>query len=165
MEVKIKLEELFVEEGMTTEEAIKKAVIDEIVNRIDNTQKEQIMKESVQLVVNKIMDEKVKNFIETTINDLLHNEYQIITQWGERKEKTSFQKELIKTFTAQMVYKNVSRYESENNFFTNTINKIIEDNVKKFQSEFNSIIDSEILKKAYEYAVEKIKISLKIGGK
>lgn len=116
--------------------------------------------------VNVIISDKVKeaanNILPTLIEELVDKEYQVVDRYGDRKGSTTMRKELISTLTSQMVYKKCI-YNRDKNFFTERIDEIVSGQMEEFKKMFDSKVDEEFTKEAFEYAIIKMKQKFKMA--
>jgi len=98
------------------------------------------------------------------INDVLTTEYQPVSQYGDKKEKTTFRAELVRTITTELVYK-PTRYEQDKNMFTKTIDGVMAEKLKELSIELKTQITTDFAKKALEESVKTLKKSLGLEAK
>lgn len=163
MKIEIDLNNMFTDDdGNPTEsiqESIKRQVVEVISKKIEAGITRQI-----DVEVEKQITTTLKNIADTLLpklaEDMINAEYKTVDMWGSMtKSTTTFRAELVKLITSSMVYKKCN-YKSDENAFTKTVDAVIEENIKKFQSEFNKIVTDEFRKDALAYAIDTLKKKL-----
>lgn len=170
MKIEIDLQDILGDEYGDMEslaQSIERQVIDNITNTLSSTLSKKIIS-NIGDSVTEMIDGEVKNaaaLVGKELTDgLIDYEYTPIDGYGRRSEKTTMRNEFIKSLTSQMIYKS-ARYESDKSSFTKSVDVILAQELKKFQEEYNSILDETFTKEAFEYAVFKMKEKLKLGEK
>ena len=93
------------------------------------------------------------------IASVLDDEFQPVDRYGDRSEKTTFRKELIKKINSEMQYKN-ARYDSDKNIFTRAVDGFMEEHPKTFREEFKKAIDAQYTNAVMVQAAEQLKRKL-----
>ena len=141
-------------------ESIHRQVVDNLTDRISKG----VLKKVDESIGN-LIDKKVEEFAEKQLPDLFKSvidaEYDIVDSWGSIKETTTMRKKLINTLTSQMVYKKCN-YESDKNYFTKNVDAVLAVQTAEFQKNFDNKITEVFTKEAFEYAIIKMKQTLKI---
>lgn len=162
MKIEIDLKDILFDENYgpeTMQESIKRQVIANIEAKIVKDIDKRIDQD-----VSKAIDEQIKKSLDeirpSLITEILDAEYVSIDRYGDRSKKpTTFRKQLIKAVNENMVYKN-SGYSSERNNFTNSVNAVLEEQVKLFKKQFDEIINKEYVAETKAYAVKVLKEKL-----
>jgi hypothetical protein len=92
----------------------------------------------------------------TFISELMDAEYEKRARYGEREGKTTFRNEMIKTITEQMVYSPKSS-SYDDNYFTKAVRSVLETEIKRFQTEFNSIVTKEFTKNTVDLVTSELR--------
>lgn len=170
MKIEIDLEDILGDEygdSETLSESIRRQVIDNLTHTLSNTLSKKIIT-NIEDSVTEMIDGEVKNaaaLVGKELTDgMIDFEYTPIDGYGRKSEKTTTRNEFIKNLTSQMVYKG-TRYESDKSSFTKSVDSILEQELKKFKEQYNSIINETFTKEAFEYASFKMREKLKLGEK
>ncbi len=168
MKIEVDLSELLFDEDYgpeTLNDSVRRQVVESIKREYTEKVKKQVDKEVTE-EINKIIVSQVAEMAPQIIKDILDCEYHVVNTWGERqKETTSFRNELIKELKSQMVYKK-DRYNSDKNLFTESIDKVICENLKVFEKEYTKNVDCNLRKEAFRYAVATLneKLDLRLSN-
>lgn len=156
MKIEIDLATLFCtdEADCTTEEAIKREIIDRLTGdmrkrlfaRVDDELARAIQHE-IKTVVEKEMP--------SLISDIMNATYTPVSNYGQRGEPTTFRAELIKAVGEQMKYA-PKHYGSDENAFTRAVKAVVEEQTRAFRADFVARIDADFRKDALTYAVAEL---------
>ena len=72
--------------------------------------------------------------------------------------------EFAKELQNQMVYKKCS-YDSDKNTYTKLVDNTVNELTKQWKADFDKYIKQEVLKEAYDYAIEKIARAFNVAKK
>ena len=105
---------------------------------------------------------------QTKIPELLEQaltaKYETKDRWGGKGQETSFMEEFVKELQNQMVYKKCS-YDSDKNTYTKLVDNTVNELTKQWKTDFDKYIKEEVLKEAYDYAIEKIARAFHVAKK
>jgi len=164
MKVEIDLNEILGDEtgAETLNESIKRQLLESLKSEFLRTHLT-VVEETIQKTIAEIIESEGKKLLPQLINDLVDKEYTVVGKWGDKDETTTFRKQLLKTLSEKMVYKERNAYGSRNsNYFTETVDNIIDENLKEFKKDFNKLVDEKYKEETINYAVNKLKKSLNI---
>jgi len=162
MKIEIDLKDILLDEDYGPE-SMQDSIRRQVIANIEKTVVSGIGKK-IDIEIAKAIDDKIKKSLDeimpSLINEIIDAEYFPVSNYGDRaKEPTTFRKQLIKCVTENMVYKN-SGYSSDRNAFTNAVNAVLDEKIKMFQKEFNSLVDKEYVEKTKEFAAKTLKEKL-----
>src|SRR6186713_1064918 len=138
MKIEINLLEIMHEDGETVKEAIYRQVTEQLLEWTKKDVAEQV-KSCINREVGKIVAAAVAEETPKLVQGVLDAEFTPTSQWGYKSEPTTFRKELLKSFTEQMVYK-VDDCGRVTNTYSRAVKEIIDGQVATFKKEFNSLI-------------------------
>ena len=162
MKIEVDLGDIFCDEDGNAEESIKDSVERQVVARLTKTIEAGIGKQidaEVSRVISEVLQKKAEELLPALADDMINAEYRTVGQFGRMGDLTTFRKELLKVITEQMVYKR-EKYDRDRNVFSKTVEAVIEENTKAFQSEFNKIVTHKFRDEALAYAVNSLKKTL-----
>lgn len=168
MEIKIDLKELLIEE-YDDERTLAEKLKDEIVSYSSSEIIREVKKEVLTLVKEEVL--KAKEDIVTEASDkiveelllAIDSEYEIINQWGDVQGKSTLRKRFVEMVKHQLEYTPRS-FSSDRNYFTRSIDELIETEVRKFKKEYNSLVDDKFIEEAMEHATRKLRQRLQIDN-
>ncbi len=164
MEIKIDLKDILQDEFGSIEslgESIQRQCVDALKSKLQEGVKKQIDCE-ISKVIREQIEQAIKTQMPTIVNDLLNTEYVKVDKWGSRSStSTTFRKELVSAISEELVYKK-KQYQSDQSFFTNAVNDVVETKVAEFKKEYNRLVDEIFCKECFDYAVSKLKQKLMI---
>jgi len=157
MEIKIDLNDLLGEEFGSMEN-LAKSIEHQVITTLTKELAKGI-KSRIDETIAEIIHSKVKDFAESKMPELfeeiIDKPYEIVDSYGSKKGITTMRNQLIKTLTEQMVYKPCS-YNSEKNYFTKNIDKIVAEYTDAFKKDFNAKVNKDIVSEAFAYAYDKL---------
>lgn len=105
---------------------------------------------------------------QTKIPELLEQaitaKYETKDRWGGKGQETSFMQEFVKEIQNQMVYKTCS-FDSDKNTYTKLVDNTVNELTKQWKADFDKHVKQEVLKEAYDYAIEKIARAFNVAKK
>jgi hypothetical protein len=160
MKIEIDLNDILGDEygAETLQESVRRQVIQNLTEQVSKGVKNKIDVE-VSKVISETLQESIKAQMPALIDDLINTEYQPVTFYGDRKAKTTFRTELIKSIMEQMTYKRES-YSDKENLFTKSVNAVISDQMKIIAADYKKTVDEFIGKQAFELAITTLKTKL-----
>lgn len=164
MKIEIDLNEILGDESgvETLADSVRRQVTDKLAREIKENIGKQIDRELSQTINDTIKEQLIK-FMPDTIAELMNAEYVCVDRYGDRqKTPTTFRKELVKAIHEQMVYKKTS-YQNDANAFTKAVDSVVEENVKDFKNNFNTLVSNLFTQQCFDYA--KTELAKKLGVK
>ncbi|MDQ5884497.1 MAG: hypothetical protein QG556_837 [Pseudomonadota bacterium] len=164
MKIEIDLNEILGDESgvETLADSVRRQVTNKLAREIKENIGNQIDRELSQ-AINGTIKEQLLKFMPDTIAELMNTEYVCVDRYGDRqKTPTTFRKELVKAIHEQMVYKKTN-YQSDMNYFSKAVDSTIEENVKDFKNNFNTLVSKEFTQQCFDYA--KTELAKKLGVK
>ena len=165
MKIEVDLNDIFCDEEGNPSESLQQSVERQVVESMTRKLEKGIGKqvdEAVAAVISKKLQELADTLLPKLAEDMLNAEYTVVDNYGNRaKEPTTFKKELVKIISTKLKYE-ATRYDSDKNVFTKTVDNVIESNMKLFQSEYNKLVTDGFTKDALTYAVMELKKKLGI---
>lgn len=157
MKVEIDLQDILGDEYGDMEslsDSIQRQVKEAIENRIAKGIMQRVNDE-----VDKIIQLKIGEYVETQLPSLfaeiIDAKYTVRDKWGSNARETSMRQELLSTLLSQMEYKKTN-YDSEKNYFTRNVDAVLSDCMKNFKDKFDTKVNDEVVKEAFDYAVHKL---------
>jgi hypothetical protein len=152
MKIDVDLAEIF-DEGENVDDSIKERIIQTITNRI-YSKIERDVSGAINEIVKSGTRERVDQFLEELIPNLMDYEYQETERYGVTQgTKTTVKREILRILQEQCVYKEArSGYSSDNNTFTKAMQNIIEKQMSTFKPMFDKELNAVFVKEAMAYA-------------
>lgn len=147
----------------TIERQLREGIIHEIKERYLKGFKEELYTQTL-LQIKEECKTEIQKHIPELIQQALTTKYETRDKWGGRTKETSFMEEFVKELTGQMVYVK-KNYDSDKNMFTKLVDGTIEQLTKQWKSDFDQHIKNEVLKEAYDYALEKVSRAFHVAKK
>ena len=151
----------------TTIESVKRQLKSGIIAEI----KDQYLKEFKQQLFNELLSDikcqclhEAQTKIPQLLEQALTAKYETKDRWGGNGQETSFMEEFAKELQNQMVYKKCS-YDSDKNTYTKLVDNTVNELTKQWKADFDKYIKQEVLKEAYDYAIEKIARAFNVAKK
>lgn len=163
MKIEIDLNDIMGDESgvETLADSVRRQVIEKLSREVKEGIGRKIDSELSQ-VIGSTIRQAMESLMPSTIENLMEAEYKPVDRYGDRcKENTTFRKELVKTIHEQMVYKKTN-YDSDKNAFTKAVDAVIAENVKHFQTEFNTLVNSQFTHSCFVYAQTELQKKLGI---
>jgi hypothetical protein len=163
MEIKIDLHDIFQSEdgdAETLAESIKRQVTDQLIKRYASGITQQI-EEHISETISGMIRDAVKDKMPALITEIMDAEYMQVDRYGSRKGPTSFRAEMIRTIHEEMQYKPDSN-SYHKNAYTKTVETLVADMLKTFQTDFNKKVESTFTAAAMEHASHALKKKLGI---
>lgn len=163
MEIKINLNDILGDEyggAETLQESIRRQVIDGVSAAIGKDVKRTI-DEKVGQTIQAGIDEFLKGEMPKLFANIVDSTYVPVDSYGRKGDTTSFRSELVKSITANMVYKKAN-YDSDKNCFTRAVDDTAKELLADFKTSFNKKVDADFTQLAMDYATQKIKERLGI---
>ena len=151
----------------TTMESVKRQLKSGIIEEI----KSQYLAEFKKTLFNEALSDikcqclhEAKTKIPELLEQALTAKYETKDRWGGKGQETSFMEEFVKELQNQMVYKKCS-YDSDKNTYTKLVDNTVNELTKQWKADFDKYIKQEVLKEAYDYAIEKIARAFNVAKK
>lgn len=164
MKIEVDLEDIFRDDEGNPEESMQESIKRQVIEVLSakfakglNAQIDAQVSEVIGTKLKEVADELLPRLAA----DMIDAEYQPYSRYGEREEKTTFRKQLVKVVSSSLVYKR-EQYSSDTNVFTKTVDAVIAENMKAFQAEFNKLVTDKFRAEALAYAVASLKKALGI---
>ena len=142
----------------TTTDCVKRQLKSKIVEEI----KSQYLAEFKKILFNELLSDikcqclhEAKTKIPELLEQALTAKYETKDRWGGKGQETSFMEEFVKELQNQMVYKKCS-YDSDKNTYTKLVDNTVNELTKQWKADFDKYIKEEVIKEAYDYAIQKI---------
>jgi len=167
MKIEVDLNDIFCDEDGEPCESIQQSVERQVVALLTKKLEAGIGKQidsEVSRVISTKLQDVADEMLPRLAEDMINAEYHPVSTYGDRKEPTTFRKELVKMVSEKLVYKK-AHYSSDENVFTQTVNAVISENIKAFQAEFNKLVTDKFRDEAIAYAVDKLRKTLGITDK
>lgn len=151
MKIEINLNDVFEdEEGNEVQVSIKQQILENVTDRLFTTVSKQL-----ELQLNKVLNEKLTAAVDAKLAEilpgLLDHEFTEVSSWGEKKGTYTVKSRMLAHIDKEFTYKNTgSSYDK--NMLTKTVDQIIETRLIAFKSEYDKIIDRDLVAKALDYA-------------
>ena len=143
------------------EETIRDEVINQISEALTTSMRKQannaltrMLDENLNAVVKEKVSEVIDMHMETVFED--------VDEYGRKGKNDSLRNRIAGIIQSQCVFRKAN-YRSEENAFTQAIQSVVEKEVAKFKSEFNSLVTKSVIEQSMEMAVSKLKESLGIA--
>lgn len=149
MKIEVNLEDIFCEDGCSTEESISKAIVESLCSRLDLPQIKNIVETKLLISTKKIVDDEVKRFSETFLSNVIDQEIVETSSWGEVKSRHTIRERLMEQLSKQCEFKE-SSWSSDENVFTKEMKKIISSQFKEFEKEWRKQVDYKFMDKCLE---------------
>lgn len=160
MKIEVNLSGIFADEdGNEVNDTIKQEIITEVTDKIYAGMQNE-MKKTVNEILTKGIQERLKSHLDELIPQLMDYEFVETTSWGETKEKWTVKNRLLNAMEKMCVFKDEGRYDSNNNAFTNSVKKQVEEKFKSFAQDYNKMVDAEFTKQALQHASKKLSEAL-----
>ena len=134
---------------------------DEVIEQISNALLLNLRKTVTEQVTNIIQEQLVQQ-VEFVISDLvnlhLDTEITVTDRYGSKEESYTIRNKIASLVAGQLVYKK-SNYSSDRNAFTSAVDELVNRELKKFQTEFNSMVTKDLLKLCLDEATTKLKLA------
>lgn len=164
MKIEIDLKDILGDEFGNAEslaESIQRQVVEQLKTEMSKGITKQI-NEEISHIMQKRLAVEIDLIMPKFIREVMDAEYEPVSSYGQRSEKTSFRKEMIKTITSQMVYKNTN-YDSDKNAFTKSVDSVMREQLQKFQTDYNKHVDTEFTKQTVEIVTKSLREKFKIN--
>ena len=102
----------------------------------------------------------VKETLSEKIDALLDTEFQPVSDYYEKKPKTTLRNQIIGQIKGELLYK-VMNWDNDRNKFTAAVEKILRENIAEFTKEQKKSIDEKFLKLCTEEAMKNLSKVLK----
>lgn len=110
---------------------------------------------------NECLANTVAEVVEEAIAIHIDHEFTDLDQYGRPGKTASVRARIADYIQSQCTFKNTT-YASDMNAFTRVVKEIVESEVKKFKSEFNSLVTKQVVEQSANEALAKLKLSLGI---
>jgi hypothetical protein len=157
MKIEINLNDIMGDEYGDVEslaESIRRQITKSLSEKISEGIKKRV-EEEVEKILEIEIKQVAKKKCEEITNSLIDEEYTPTDNYGRIKEKTTMRNQFIKTLVDEMQYKRTG-YDSEKNYFTRAVDDLTKQELSKFQKEYTSIVNQNLLSEAMEYALKKL---------
>ncbi|MDY0301489.1 MAG: hypothetical protein RBQ99_07900 [Trichlorobacter sp.] len=134
---------------------------DEVIEQISNAlllRLRETVTEQVTNIIQEQLAQQVKFVISDLVNLHLDTEITVTDRYGSKEESYTIRNKIASLIAGQLVYKK-SNYSSERNAFTGAIDELVNRELKKFQTEFNSMVTKDLLKLCLDEATTKLKLA------
>ena len=134
---------------------------DEVINEVSNALLRNMQKTiTVQVadVIEKQLAEAVNVVMTNLVNLHLDSEITVTDRYGNKEESYTIRNKIASLIAGQLEYKK-SNYSSDRNAFTGAVDELINRELKKFQTEFNSMVTKDLLKLCLDEATTKLKLA------
>lgn len=159
MKIEIDLQNILYDEAGGTEETLAECIRRQVVEHIAAFARKGVEKQISEQVA-KVLDEELRKAVTvqmpSLVADLLDHPYTPISQFGGKGPTTTFRAELLKSITAQMVYK-PSAYESDRTAFTKAVDSVVGAHLNNFKLAFIKEVDAKFLAESMAYATERLR--------
>lgn len=157
MKFEIDLNEILGDEERqeTMQDSIRRQVVEQLTKEVAKGIKNKI-NEEVTTVINDTLKSAIQEQLPGLMNDLLNAEYEPVSTYGQKQPKTTLKEQLVKVVQDNMVYKKQGSYRNDNNAFTNAVDSVLEELVRKMKYDFDKQICDLYTKEAFAYATTKM---------
>ena len=134
---------------------------DEVIEQISNALLLNLRKTVAEQVTNIIQEQlvqQVKFVISDLVNLHLDTEITVTDRYGSKEESYTIRNKIASLVAGQLVYKK-SNYSSDRNAFTSAVDELVNSELKKFQTAFNSMVTKDLLKLCLDEATTKLKLA------
>ena len=142
------------------ESTIREEVISQMVFALKKNMRDTI-NNSVEAEMSKAMPELVKEKVAGIVEIHLDTEFIPCDRHGREEKPTTIRKNIADIIQEQCIFKKTG-YNSDNNCFTKAILSTVESELKKFKSEFMSLINTKVVSQCADEALKKLKAALGI---
>ena len=147
-------------EMLGDETTIRDEVIEQVSNVLIRTFKEKVSN-AVDVILSEEVSKVGAEIIGQIVNAHLDTVITPTNRYGEQEQPYTLRNKIAQITAAQCVYKK-ARYDSDKNAFSIAVDNVIEEELRKFQKEFNSIITKQILEQTMEQGVQRLREAFKI---
>ena len=112
-------------------------------------------------MLNECLAKTVSEVVAQAIAIHVDNEFTDVDQYGRPNKTASVRARIADYIQSQCTFKNTI-YASDMNAFTRAVKETVEAEVKKFKSEFNSLVTKQVVEQSMEMAVNTLRSSLGI---
>ena len=134
---------------------------DEVIEQISNAlllRLRETVTEQVTNIIQEQLTQQVKFVISDLVNLHLDTEITVTDRYGSKEESYTIRNKIASLVAGQLVYKK-SNYSSDRNAFTSAVDELVNRELKKFQTEFNSMVTKDLLKLCLDEATTKLKLA------
>lgn len=134
---------------------------DEVIEQISNAlliRLRKTVEEQVITIIQEQLVQQVQLIMADLVNLHLDSEITVTDRYGSKEESYTIRNKIASLVAGQLVYKK-SNYSSERNAFTVAIDELVNRELKKFQTEFNSMVTKDLLKLCLDEATTKLKLA------
>lgn len=142
------------------ETTIRDEVIDHVSQALIMSMRKQA-KEELTAMLEKCIAQVVTQSVTEAVELAIDTKFTDVDQYGRAGKEASIRDRIADYVQAQCTFKN-SNYSSELNPFSRVVKDTVENEVKKFKSEFTSLVTQQVVKQNMDLAVAKLKESLGI---
>lgn len=121
-----------------------------------NIELSKVLSECLGKVVNEVVSQAISIHIDHEFTD--------IDQYGRPGKTASVRERIADYIQSQCTFKNAN-YSSDMNAFSRAVKETVENEVKKFKSEFNSLVTKQVIEQSMEMAVNTLRSSLGLQNK
>lgn len=162
MKIEVNLAGIFTDdEGNLVNEEIKTEIIETVTNRIYQAMDKQIGKQINEILSTGVTQRLVAH-LDILIPQLMDHEFTETSTWGEKKGTYTVRNRLLKALD-EMCKFNDRGYSSDNNAFTNSVKKVVEEKFEAFRKDYNKQVDSVFTAQALTHASKKLSETLGIS--
>lgn len=140
---------------------------DEVIDQVSSallTDLRTKAKEKLGEMLDNCLRESISAVTKEAISIHIDTEFTDFDQYG-RPGKTASVRDRIADYVQQQCTFKKSQYPSDRNHFTNAVQETVEQEMRKFKSEFTSLITRQVVEQSMEMAVATLKASLGIKTK
>jgi len=123
------------------------------------------LRRTANVELSKMLNECLANTVDEVVAQAIaihvDNEFTDVDQYGRHNKTASVRARIADYIQSQCTFKNTT-YASDMNAFTRAVKEIVEAEVKKFKSEFNSLVTKQVVEQSMEMAVNTLRSSLGI---
>lgn len=134
----------------TLQESVRRQIVYNLTTTIKQGIQKQINQEAAR-VINEEMQTALRSCMGALIDDIMTAEYTPVTTYGDPRPPTTFRSELIRSITANMVYKKTA-FSNDANAFTKAVDGLVSEQLKAFQAAFDKQVAAPFTAAVMEYA-------------
>ena len=163
MKIEIDLNDIIGDENgaETLQDSVRRQVIDSVTATIKKgvgRQIDEAVAATITAGIKEFLDGKMPELCAT----VMETEYTPVSNYGQRGVPTTFRAELVRVISENMQYKR-SQYSSDKNAFTSAVDGVIEENMKLFKANFETLVNRQFTAEAMNYATNALKKKLGIA--